>query len=286
MAVRIQQYVVLLAWMLSAAAIHAAPSDTLAELEARQDTDPMAWRALAIEAREAGEPELAADAIERAAELGLAPLRADFERARQHVAADRPGEAIALLEKLVAGGFTAIQAISGDPVLGTLAGNERFDALLADMEAKAFPCAHQERFREFDFWVGEWDVHVEDGTFAGTNRITAEEKGCVLVEHWTSASGATGQSINYLDAATGEWVQVWNSESGGQISIRGGMTPEGMRLEGQIHYIGNGTTAPFRGLWTPLPDGRVRQFFEQSNDGGETWTPWFEGFYTRREPTN
>jgi hypothetical protein len=40
---------------------------------------------------------------------------------------------------------------------------------------------------------------------------------------------------------------------------------------------------PFRGLWTPLPDGRVRQFFEQSNDGGETWVPWFEGFYTRKD---
>jgi len=32
-----------------------------------------------------------------------------------------------------------------------------------------------------------------------------------------------------------------------------------------------------------LPDGRVRQFFEQSTDGGETWTTWFEGFYTRKE---
>jgi len=45
--------------------------------------------------------------------------------------------------------------------------------------------------------------------------------------------------------------------------------------------VSNGVTAPFRGLWTPQPDGRVRQFFEQSDDGGKTWKPWFEGFYTR-----
>jgi hypothetical protein len=59
------------------------------------------------------------------------------------------------------------------------------------------------------------------------------------------------------------------------------MTDDGMLLEGYIHYVNNGTTAPFRGLWTLLPDGRVRQYFEQSNDEGKTWVPWFEAFYTR-----
>jgi hypothetical protein len=76
-------------------------------------------------------------------------------------------------------------------------------------------------------------------------------------------------------------VQVWTDAGGGQINIRGGITDAGMLLTGQIHYASNGTTAPFRGLWTLQPDGRVRQFFEQSNDNGKTWEPWFEGFYTR-----
>ena len=144
-----------------------------------------------------------------------------------------------------------------------------------------FPCEADERFAEFDFWVGTWDVHVASGTLAGRNRIERTERGCVLVENWTSATGNTGMSINYLDRITDKWVQIWNDGSGSQINIRGGMTDDGMLLEGTIHYVANGTTAPFRGLWTPLPDGRVRQFFEQSNDGGETWGPWFEGFYSR-----
>lgn len=148
------------------------------------------------------------------------------------------------------------------------------------------PCLDDERFQAFDFWVGEWDVHTADGTLAGRNSITKAEQGCVLIERWTSASGGTGRSINYFDAAESEWVQIWTAAGGSQIDIRGGMTDEGMLLEGRIHYIGNGTTAPFRGLWTPLPDGRVRQFFEQSNDGGASWTPWFEGFYARRTATD
>jgi hypothetical protein len=124
---------------------------------------------------------------------------------------------------------------------------------------------------------------LADGTLAGHNRIAVAEKGCVLIEQWTGASGSTGMSINYLENTSGEWVQIWHDASGSQINIRGGLTPAGMLLTGQIHYIGNNTTAPFLGVWTLLPDGRVRQFFEQSNDDGETWSPWFEGFYSRSD---
>lgn len=275
----------LLLCCLAAAAQAADPHVTQRALEAQNNTDPRAWRLLAIEAREAGELELAASAIDRAEELGLPATNAGFERARQQVAADSPQAAIEQLEALVDSGFTAVTAMTGDPVIGTLAGDARFDALVAALEEQAYPCAHRERFREFDFWLGKWDVHLADGTLAGTNYIRAEERGCVLIEEWRSAGGGSGHSINYLDGASGEWVQIWNAAGGSQIDIRGGMTEEGMRLEGRIHYLGSNTTAPFRALWTPLPDGRVRQLFEQSNDGGKSWTMWFEGYYSRHPET-
>jgi hypothetical protein len=34
--------------------------------------------------------------------------------------------------------------------------------------------------------------------------------------------------------------------------------------------------------WTPLPDGRVRQEWNISRDGGKTWQQVFLGFYARR----
>jgi hypothetical protein len=143
------------------------------------------------------------------------------------------------------------------------------------------PCEAEPRFAEFNFWVGEWDVHLADGTYAGSNSIRRFEKGCVIVEHWTGASGGTGMSINYLDHAAGNWVQIWNAAGGTQIDIRGGLGDDGMLLIGRIHYVAEAKSAEFRGLWTLLEDGRVRQFFEQSDDGGATWQPWFEGFYSR-----
>jgi hypothetical protein len=150
------------------------------------------------------------------------------------------------------------------------------------MTRLAFPCEHDPAFSAFDFWVGEWDVQLADGTYVGSNSIERAEHGCVLVEKWTSASGGTGTSINYLDKVSGEWVQIWNAAGGSQIHIRGGLTDDGMLLTGTIHYVAVGTTAVFRGLWTPLEDGRVRQFFEQQAADGETWTPWFEGFYDNK----
>ena len=150
---------------------------------------------------------------------------------------------------------------------------------------QALPCMTDEAFNAFDFWLGEWDVHTADGTLAGRNRISRELDGCLVTESWQGVRGSVGTSINYLDRVTNEWVQIWNDAGGGQINIRGGLTEDGMRLVGKIHYISNGLTADFRGLWTPLPDGRVRQFFEQSVDGGETWTTWFEGFYSKK-PTD
>lgn len=144
------------------------------------------------------------------------------------------------------------------------------------------PCEADDGFREFDFWVGEWDVRGADGTLQGENSITVEQAGCVLIENWRGVQGSTGTSINYLDKKSNEWVQIWHAASGYLIDIRGGLTDDGMLLSGTIHYIASGQTAPFRGLWTPLPDGRVRQYFEQSGDDGETWQPWFEGFYSRK----
>jgi len=152
----------------------------------------------------------------------------------------------------------------------------------AETPERPQPCSERPEFSQFDFWLGDWEVRSAAGERAGTNRITRRADGCVLVEEWSSVGGGSGVSVNYYDPAVGEWVQVWNGSGGTQITIRGGLDEEGsMDLRGTLHYVGRDRTVLFRGLWTPLPDGRVRQYFEQSADEGETWQPWFEGFYSR-----
>ncbi len=257
------------------------PAAEFVALSSGEDATAEDWFALAQSAREAGDFATAGEALELAAKELSAP-RVTLERARVAVARGEPSAAVELLQTMFGNGFTSVQAITGDSVLNSMAGTASFDELVSDMSKQAFPCEYDEHFRDFDFWIGSWDVHTANGQLAGHNRIERAERGCVLTEHWTNTAGGTGMSINYVDKTTDEWVQVWNSQGGSQINIRGGLTDDGMNLAGTIHYVANGTTAPFRGLWTPMPDGRVRQYFEQSNDGGETWVPWFEGFYSRQ----
>jgi len=240
------------------------------------------WLRVAGDARNTDQFEIAKKSLDKASSYGLPPIRVGIEKARILVASNDPAGAMTELQKVFAAGFTSVGVLTNDPLINSMEGRKDYDELVQTMSVQAYPCVHQQGFQDFDFWIGEWDVHLANGTLAGSNIVKPVERSCALTEHWTNANSGTGMSINYLDKASNEWVQVWHGEDGSQIIIRGGLTDDGMALAGYINYVGNGTTAPFRGLWTPLPDGRVRQYFEQSNDGGSTWVPWFEGFYTRK----
>lgn len=146
----------------------------------------------------------------------------------------------------------------------------------ADAHAAPAACGASE-YRQFDFWLGSWQVEA-DGKPAGTNQISSEHDGCLLQERWQSVRGNTGSSMNFYDPQTRQWRQIWVS-AGTIIDIRGGLEAEGMRLSGTITYLATNQQLPFRGLWTPLADGRVRQYFEERRDG--IWHDWFEGFYQK-----
>jgi hypothetical protein len=147
-------------------------------------------------------------------------------------------------------------------------------------QAASPPCATGP-YREFDFWVGEWNVSDPSGKAAGVNQVTNEQNGCVIVERWQSAQGGTGQSLNYYDPSTKKWNQLWVG-LGILLHMEGEFADGSMRLEGPLQYLALDQTTRLRGTWTALPDGRVRQTFEESKDGGKTWAPWFDGYYTRR----
>ena len=135
-------------------------------------------------------------------------------------------------------------------------------------------------YREFDFWAGDWIVRVASGQEAGRNSIEVEQRGCVLIERWTSVDGGTGISLNFYDPVLRVWTQQWVSP-GAVLTMTGGLVDGAMVLEGPLHYLKDGRATRLRGTWTRLPDGRVRQHFEESVDQGKTWTDWFDGYYSR-----
>ena len=140
------------------------------------------------------------------------------------------------------------------------------------------PTCNAPEHRQFDFWVGQWDVTVA-GKPAGTNRITLEESGCLVHEHWTGGGG-TGQSLNFYDRQDGRWHQVWVSSTGAVLRLSGQREGNAMRLTGETLKPGGGKTL-HRLSFILNEDGTVRQFWESSNDGGGSWQVVFAGLYRR-----
>jgi hypothetical protein len=149
------------------------------------------------------------------------------------------------------------------------------------LSSAAPPHCDTPEFRQFDFWVGQWDVTAR-GKTAGTNLVTLEEDGCLVHEHWTGAGGSTGQSLNFFDQADRRWHQVWVSNSGNILMLSGTLTRGILVLEGE-RTDSSGHAERHRISFTPSPDGTVRQLWENSDDGGATWSIAFDGLYRRRK---
>jgi hypothetical protein len=138
--------------------------------------------------------------------------------------------------------------------------------------------------RQFDFWVGTWDVVNAAGRFAGINRIERTDGGCTLYESWASgAGGYIGRSVNSV-GGDGRWRQTWVDSGGLRLDIVGGMVGDSMVMEGDTPGAPGAPPVKNRITWTPLPEGRVRQHWQTSEDSGKTWTDAFDGIYHRIEP--
>jgi hypothetical protein len=141
-------------------------------------------------------------------------------------------------------------------------------------------CASAEH-RQFDFWIGNWDVALPDGSREGTNRIERILEGCVLRESWAGVKGSHGTSYNIYDAARRRWHQTWVDDRGQLLVLEGSSARGRMTLEGANTDSARRVQRQ-RIMWEqPAPD-RVRQLRQRSSDGGATWTTLFDGRYTRR----
>jgi hypothetical protein len=145
------------------------------------------------------------------------------------------------------------------------------------------PCATAEH-RQFDFWLGEWEVEVT-GKPANRSRITPLFGACGLrEEYWANGGKYEGSSFNMYDASRRLWHQTWVDNQGALLLLEGGLRDGSMVLEGRQPGPGGGEQRN-RITWTPQTGGTVRQHWEVSADGGRSWTTAFDGLYRRAQTT-
>jgi hypothetical protein len=145
---------------------------------------------------------------------------------------------------------------------------------------RARVCMDTPEYRQFDFWVGDWEVFGPSGRRLGTNKVVLLQDGCIVEENWASARGGTGQSFNFYNPVTKRWHQSY-MDSGGENWMMDGEYKDGaLRYEGFI-YSPN-SKVRVRMTFTNLGPDKVRQTAETSADDGGTWTPVWDGTYVRK----
>jgi hypothetical protein len=239
-----------------------------------------AWFRLGVARQFQGKFKEAVEAYLKAEAMGHNPV-VMFNLATAYARLGNKEEALGWLEKAAGAGFSQVQQAKSDPDLATLRGDARYQAVLDKMEALAHPCETSPQARQFDFWVGSWEVRTPDGQLAGTNQIQRILSGCVLLENWKSVRGGSGKSINTFNKYTGRWQQTWVDDAGDITEfVDGEYKDQVMRFRAETRSAG-GKSLLRRLNFFNLGADKVRQFSEQSTDGGKTWSTEYDLTYTR-----
>ena len=138
-------------------------------------------------------------------------------------------------------------------------------------------CATPE-YAALDFWIGRWRVEDANGQPIGSSTVSRALDGCAVREEWRSDEVA-GSSITAYDAATRLWHQMWVDDSGTVLHLRGAANDSGIILTG-ARTGRDGTSRMYRMKLSPA-DAAVKQVFDASEDGGDTWNAFFTGIYRR-----
>jgi hypothetical protein len=209
-------------------------------------------------------------------------------RARTLSASGHIDRSIEVLDSAMLAGFGNFKLVDRENYFANLRNDKRWLEVRGRLVERSKPCMSIPKAREFDFWLGEWEVYLTSNlnARAGTNKITLSSSGCVIEENWEAFNGPhQGMSMNYFDPADSTWNQKWAGSGqdiqefydgvykDGTMQFKFDTTsPTGARIDGKLTF-------------TNISPDRVRQHAQQSVDGGKTWTDVYDFTYIRREGT-
>jgi hypothetical protein len=148
------------------------------------------------------------------------------------------------------------------------------------------PCNTADQ-KQFDFWVGEWDLTwpaAKAGNFDhGTNSVKRILDGCVVQENFSGqdAMHLRGTSVSVFDAAAGKWKQTWVDNEGGYLDFVGEFKDGQLILQREA-TAKDGSKFLQRMVWKNMTDRELDWSWEASRDGGKTWQVQWPIHYKRR----
>ena len=162
-----------------------------------------------------------------------------------------------------------------------------FINFITQLTAQKLPCSNPV-YRQFDFWIGEWEAFGLDGKKAGDSKISIILDSCVILEEWTSASVQqglryAGKSFNTFNATTKQWQQTWVDNVGGTNEYLQGKFEKNQIIYSSTPFkFSKDTMAVRKMTFTDLNTNKMRQHGEISKDNGSTWTTEYVLEYRRK----
>ncbi len=155
----------------------------------------------------------------------------------------------------------------------------------AQATANQHPCAIDPVYRQFDFWIGEWEAFNTNGKKAGDSKISLLLDSCIIFEEWTSTqAGYAGKSYNTYNPVTKKWQQYWVDNRGGITEyFNGHFENNTMVLQTTNTKQPDGQYKILKMSFYNLGPDKVRQFGESSADQGKTWKTDFDLEYRRKK---
>ncbi len=239
-----------------------------------------AWLRLGVSLLNLNKPAEAVAPLQKAVEILRGPV-AMYALGSAYAGMKDKEKAFEWLNKASAAGFAQPARLENDPNLAGLRDDARFKAVFEGTERNARPCKYAPEARQFDFWVGEWDVQA-GGLSVGTNVIERLEEGCLIMENWTGRGGGTGKSMNFYDPVVKKWRQTYIGNNQAVWEMSGEYRDGAMRYEGEVHTPNGAKTLTRVTLYNLSPD-RIRHTQDDSTDGGKTWTNVWDSVYVRKK---
>jgi hypothetical protein len=258
------------------------------ELSSRFPTHALSRFRVGVAQLELGKLAEAEQSLREGERLGVAGGSAAYRLGQVHSEAGRTDSAAAQLLRAAANGlFVPAASLEGDAHLAKVKQSGRWQEVLTAFDHLTRPCMYNDRYRELDFWVGDWDVRPTANPAAppSRNTITLEYNSCIVHEHWQPAGGAGGgESFNLYDRSLDEWRQTWVDATGGQHDYHGKREGKNMVYYGELPPPpGQKARVHTRLTFFNISPDSVRQFAETSQDGGKTWAVSYDLMYVRRK---
>jgi tetratricopeptide (TPR) repeat protein len=254
------------------------------EMSKTPDVPPRVWLRLGVCWRSQGKYQEALGAFDKATQSGGAPF-GDYGKAVTYGAMKQTDQAFEALEKATQAGYNDPDALAADANLASLHSDARFAKAVEQAKKNQKPCASAAENRQFDFWLGDWDVSTTSGAVpAGTSKIELILGDCVVQENWKSLNSPySGKSYNIYDSALKRWEQYWVDNAGGNIFFHGELKDGVMDYYTDDLPQRSGPALRRHLQFFKLSEDKVRQFSQGSTDGGKTWSVEYDFTYVRKK---